>query len=43
MKDFIIPPMDWKDERDMGTRAKQGAPVTLSIDGINVTVPRAHR
>ena len=39
MKDFIIPPMDWKDERDMGTPAKQGAPVTLSIDGINVTVP----
>ena len=36
MKDFIIP---WTDDRDMGTPAKQGAPVTLSIDGFDVTVP----
>ncbi|MGH1355518.1 MAG: formate dehydrogenase subunit alpha [Thalassovita sp.] len=35
MKDFIIP---W-DDRDMGTPAKEGAPVTLSIDGFDVTVP----
>jgi formate dehydrogenase major subunit len=34
MKDFIIP-----DERDMGTPAKIGAPVTLEIDGVVVTVP----
>jgi formate dehydrogenase major subunit len=35
MKDFIIP---WNDE-DMGTPAKTGAPVTLTIDGAAVTVP----
>ncbi len=35
MKDFIIP---W-DDRDMGTPAKEGAPVTLTIDGFEVTVP----
>ena len=35
MKDFIIP----FDERDMGTPARAGAPVTLVIDGIEVTVP----
>ncbi len=35
MKDFIIP---W-DDRDMGTPAKEGAPVTLTIDGFDVTVP----
>jgi formate dehydrogenase major subunit len=34
MKDFIIP-----DDRDMGTPARQGAPVTLEIDGLPVTVP----
>ncbi|WBU54463.1 formate dehydrogenase subunit alpha [Paracoccus sp. SCSIO 75233] len=34
MKDFIIP-----DDRDMGTPARNGAPVTLSIDGFAVTVP----
>jgi len=34
MKDFIIP-----NDRDMGTPAKQGAPVTLEIDGMAVTVP----
>ncbi len=34
MKDFIIP-----DDRDMGTPAKTGAPVSLSIDGFDVTVP----
>ncbi len=36
MKDFIIP---WDDDRDMGTPAKTGAPVTLTIDGFHVTVP----
>lgn len=35
MKDLIIP---W-DDRDMGTPAKTGAPVTLRIDGFEVTVP----
>ncbi|WP_298497485.1 formate dehydrogenase subunit alpha [uncultured Maritimibacter sp.] len=35
MKDFIIP---WNDS-DMGTPAKVGAPVTLVIDGAEVTVP----
>ncbi|MGR3363201.1 MAG: formate dehydrogenase subunit alpha, partial [Maritimibacter harenae] len=35
MKDFIIP---WNDA-DMGTPAKTGAPVTLTIDGAAVTVP----
>lgn len=36
MKDFIIP---WDDDRDMGTPAKMGKPVTLTIDGVEVTVP----
>ena len=36
MKDFIIP---WDDDRDMGTPAKSGKPVTLTIDGFEVTVP----
>ena len=35
MKDFIIP---W-DDRDLGTPARQGADVTLKIDGFEVTVP----
>jgi formate dehydrogenase major subunit len=35
MKDFIIP----TDDRDLGTPARQGPPVTLSIDGFEVTVP----
>ncbi len=35
MKDFIIP---W-DETDKGTPAKTGAPVTLTVDGIEITVP----
>ncbi|WP_371036332.1 formate dehydrogenase subunit alpha [Rhodosalinus sp. FB01] len=35
MKDFVIP---W-DDADKGTPAKTGAPVTLSVDGIAVTVP----
>ncbi|MFP4405932.1 formate dehydrogenase subunit alpha [Rhodosalinus sp.] len=35
MKDFVIP---W-DDADKGTPAKSGAPVTLSVDGIAVTVP----
>ncbi|WP_372611203.1 formate dehydrogenase subunit alpha [Aquicoccus sp.] len=34
MKDFIIP-----NDRDMGTPARTGAPVTLTIDGFEVTVP----
>ncbi|SMC99007.1 formate dehydrogenase subunit alpha [Primorskyibacter flagellatus] len=38
MKDFIIP-TSIHDDRDMGTKAKQGAPVTLTIDGFEVTVP----
>ena len=33
MKDFIIP------DRDMGTPATLGTPVTLVIDGVEVTVP----
>lgn len=35
MRDFIIP----SDDRDMGTPAKVGAPVSLTIDGVDVTVP----
>ena len=35
MKDFIIP---W-DDTDRGTPARHGAPVTLTVDGIAVTVP----
>jgi formate dehydrogenase major subunit len=35
MKDFIIP----QDDRDMGTPAAVGAPVSLTIDGVAVTVP----
>ncbi len=34
MKDFIIP-----DDRDMGTPARTGAPVTLTVDGFEITVP----
>jgi formate dehydrogenase major subunit len=34
MRDFVIP----TDDRDMGTPAKHGAPVTLTIDGVDVTV-----
>ena len=37
MKDFIIPPQDWT--RDMGTPAAKGAPVSLTVDGVAVTVP----
>ena len=33
MKDFIIP------IKDMGTAARVGAPVTLTVDGFSVTVP----
>jgi len=33
MKDFVLP------GRDMGTPARQGAPVSLTIDGFAVTVP----
>ena len=36
MKDLIIP---WTDERDLGTPAREGAPVTLTIDGQEITVP----
>ncbi|WFE76810.1 formate dehydrogenase subunit alpha [Roseinatronobacter sp. S2] len=35
MKDFVIP----SDDRDLGTPARAGPPVTLSIDGFDVTVP----
>ncbi|MGP9791170.1 formate dehydrogenase subunit alpha [Roseinatronobacter sp. NSM] len=35
MKDFVIP----FDDRDLGTPAREGAAVTLSIDGFDVTVP----
>ncbi|MDO5757241.1 MAG: formate dehydrogenase subunit alpha [Rhodobacterales bacterium] len=38
MKDFIIP-TSIQDDRDMGTPARTGAPVTLTIDGFSVTVP----
>ncbi|MBY4892427.1 formate dehydrogenase subunit alpha [Rhodobacteraceae bacterium N5(2021)] len=34
MKDFIIP-----NDRDFGTPAKVGKPVTLTVDGFEVTVP----
>ncbi|QYK42140.1 MAG: formate dehydrogenase subunit alpha [Paracoccaceae bacterium] len=34
MKDFILP-----DDRDLGTPARHGPPVTLRIDGFEVTVP----
>ncbi len=37
MKDFVIPALNG--DRDMGTPARQGAPVTLTIDGFAVTVP----
>lgn len=37
MKDLIIPPEGWT--KDMGTPARSGAPVTVTIDGISVTVP----
>ncbi|MDK3073561.1 formate dehydrogenase subunit alpha [Sedimentitalea sp. JM2-8] len=37
MKDFIFPPMP--DDRDMGTPVKEGKPVSLIIDGFEVTVP----
>ncbi|MEM7721144.1 MAG: formate dehydrogenase subunit alpha [Pseudomonadota bacterium] len=36
MKDFIIP---WDNDRDMGTPAREGKPVSLTIDGFAVTVP----
>lgn len=36
MKDFIIP-VD--NDRDFGTPAREGKPVTLTIDGFDVTVP----
>ena len=38
MKDFIIPDALHGD-RDMGTPARSGTPVTLRIDGFSVTVP----
>ncbi len=38
MRDFVMPPAAF-DERDMGTPAREGAPVTLTIDGFAVTVP----
>ena len=36
MKDFIIP-VD--NDRDFGTPAREGKPITLTIDGFDVTVP----
>ncbi|PYC47262.1 formate dehydrogenase subunit alpha [Litorivita pollutaquae] len=36
MKDLIIP---WSDDRDLGTPARDGMPVTLTIDGQEITVP----
>ncbi|MFV0299279.1 MAG: formate dehydrogenase subunit alpha [Paracoccus sp. (in: a-proteobacteria)] len=39
MKDFIIPEFAPGDDRDMGTPARAGAPVSLLIDGFPVTVP----
>jgi formate dehydrogenase major subunit len=39
MKDFVIPAYLPGDDRDMGTPARAGAPVTLTIDGFEVTVP----
>lgn len=37
MKDLIIPPLDWT--KDMGTPKRDGAPVHLTIDGVEITVP----
>ncbi|WP_323007509.1 formate dehydrogenase subunit alpha [Pseudorhodobacter sp.] len=37
MKDFILPVS--MDDRDFGTPAKLGKPVTLTIDGFDITVP----
>ncbi|MBM3605590.1 MAG: formate dehydrogenase subunit alpha [Alphaproteobacteria bacterium] len=39
MKDFIIPQFAPGDDRDMGTPARNGAPVSLTIDGFEVVVP----
>ncbi|MCA1335211.1 formate dehydrogenase subunit alpha [Pseudooceanicola marinus] len=39
MKDFIIPNDKSFDEKDMGTPARTGKPVHLTIDGAEVTVP----
>ncbi|WP_410218706.1 formate dehydrogenase subunit alpha [Paracoccus sp. (in: a-proteobacteria)] len=39
MKDFIIPQFAPGDDRDMGTPARNGAPVSLTIDGFEVIVP----
>ena len=39
MKDFIIPEFRPGVDSDMGTPARTGAPVSLTIDGFEVTVP----
>ncbi|MFN3822864.1 MAG: formate dehydrogenase subunit alpha [Pseudorhodobacter sp.] len=39
MKDFIIPPLSALDDRDLGTPARTGPPVALTIDGVEVSVP----
>ncbi|WP_373356415.1 formate dehydrogenase subunit alpha [Pseudoroseicyclus sp. CXY001] len=39
MKDFIIPDDGPFSTRDLGTPARQGAPVKLTVDGFEVTVP----
>ena len=37
MRDFIIPQYPPGDDRDMGTPAKVGLPVTLTVDGFGTT------
>ncbi|MFV0386258.1 formate dehydrogenase subunit alpha [Paracoccus sp. (in: a-proteobacteria)] len=39
MKDFIIPAFPPGGDRDMGTPATAGVPVSLIVDGVAVTVP----
>ncbi|MFV0474561.1 MAG: formate dehydrogenase subunit alpha [Pikeienuella sp.] len=39
MRDFVMPGDGIADDRDMGTPARAGAPVSLTIDGVAVTVP----
>ncbi|WCR09477.1 formate dehydrogenase subunit alpha [Paracoccus stylophorae] len=39
MKDFILPQFPPDDERDLGTPARSGRPVSLTVDGLDVTVP----
>lgn len=39
MRDFVIPTAPGAPASDMGTPARSGAPVSLTIDGLAVTVP----